>query len=226
MLFLSFLKRNIKRRPNLYYRLTTFYYYLHPICGRNNKINNRGTLLKCKFSIIGHNNQITIASGCVLKNVEFHIRGNNHIIDIDESCRIIEKTSLWCEGENNSIIIGAETSIYSAHICVQEKNNIVSIGGDCMLSNNILIRTSDSHPIYDNATGKRINEASSVFINAHVWICAKASIMKGVTIGQGSVIGYGTLVTKNVPPEVLFVGIPGKVVKQNIYWDRTFKQKG
>ena len=67
-----------------------------------------------------------------------------------------------------------------------------------MLSNNIIIRTSDSHPIFNQTTGERINHAKDVIIGNNVWIAAHATIMKGVHIGDGSIVGFGSVVTIDV----------------------------
>lgn len=50
-------------------------------------------------------------------------------------------------------------------------------------------------------------------IGNDVWIGAKSTIMSGVKIGDGSIIGAGTTVTKDVPPYSIVVGNPGKIVK-------------
>ena len=53
-----------------------------------------------------------------------------------------------------------------------------------------------------------------VVIQDDVWIGARAIILKGVTIGEGSVIGAGSIVTKPVPPYSVVCGIPARVIRQ------------
>lgn len=125
--------------------------------------------------------------------------------------------------EGNDIVIhikGGTTITYGVHFCAQEDGTKIVIGSDCMLSNTIAIRTSDSHPIYDIKTGTRLNDASDVIIGNHVWIAPNVKIMKGVTIGDNSIIGTDTIVTKQIPGNVLAVGHPAKVVKTEIKWTR------
>lgn len=209
-----------KRFPTLFFYLSGLKQILFPIRGKKNTIIKRGCVINSKISIVGNNNKIVIAPGCILKNVEFHVRGDNHIIQIEENCKVREWASIWCEGEGNTVLIGRETTIVSAHLCAQEMSTQIIIGKDCMISNNVQIRTSDSHPYYEIENRKRLNEARSVCIKDHVWICAKASILKGVTVGCGSVIGYSSIVTKNVLSNTLVAGIPAKIIKENIYWNR------
>ena len=105
------------------------------------------------------------------------------------------------------------------HICAQEDKTMIDIGCDCMFSNNIIIRTSDSHPIFDN-TGVRINPAQNVKIGNHVWIAPESTVMKGVIVNDNAIIGSKSLVTKNVPESSLVAGIPAKVIREEVYWTR------
>ena len=54
---------------------------------------------------------------------------------------------------------------------------------------------------------------SPVIIEDNVWIGQSVSILKGVKIGFGSIIGSNSVVTKEIPPHSIAVGIPAKVVK-------------
>lgn len=218
----KFLRKVLRQCPKLKFYLQRLYALVHPIRGKNNQVINKGCLIRAKFDIVGSNNKIFIQKDAVLKHVLFHIRGNNHVIIIGEGCKIHEGVEFWCEGQENIIEIGKATTIVSAHLCVQEEKGKILIGEDCMLSNNILIRTSDSHPLYDVHTNKRINSSASVYIGKHVWICAKASILKGVRIGDGSVVGYASLITADVESNCLVVGCPGRIVKKDISWRRSF----
>jgi acetyltransferase-like isoleucine patch superfamily enzyme len=57
-------------------------------------------------------------------------------------------------------------------------------------------------------------QSSPITIEDHVWIGFNCGILKGVTIGEGSIIGAGAVVTKDVPPYSLVVGPSGKVIRQ------------
>ncbi len=109
---------------------------------------------------------------------------------------------------------------HDCQIEVQENNQSIVLNDDCMLSNHILIRNNDSHYIYDLETKKRTNLPKNIFIDKHVWIAAGVTILKGVNIGKGTVIGMNSIVTHNIPENSVAVGIPCKVVKENIEWTR------
>jgi len=94
--------------------------------------------------------------------------------------------------------------------------------GDCILADTIIYNT-DYHPIYDY-NGKRINHDKDVVIEDNVWIGRKVTILKGVTVGNGSILGFGCIVSKDVPPHCIVAGQPAKVVKENIVWSVSEKQ--
>ena len=154
----------------------------------------------------------------MLNDTIFKIRGNNNEIVIEDNCILGSKCSYWIEGNGSVIHIGEKTTFTQiVHFCAQEDNISINVGNDCMFSNNIIVRTSDSHPIY-NSDNERINLAKNVVIGNHVWIAP--NVMKGVNIGDGAIIGSDTIVTKSIPQNVLAVGHPAKVVKENIRWTR------
>ncbi len=105
------------------------------------------------------------------------------------------------------------------HLCVQENNMTIEIGDDCMFSNNIIVRTSDSHPIY-NEEEIRVNSPKSVKLGNHVWIAPQTTILKGVTIEENVIIGSKSLVTKDIEANCLCAGVPAKVIKKQIKWTR------
>lgn len=156
-----------------------------------------------------------------MKNAKVRIRGNNNTLMIGENVLVGPRCSFWMEGNNISIVIGAGTTFtHTVHFCAQEDGTSIEVGEDCMFANNIIVRTSDSHPIYDAKTNGRLNPAASVCIGKHVWIAPSSVVMKGADIGDGVVVGSHTMVNKKIPANVLAVGMPMRIVKEDIYWTR------
>ena len=95
-------------------------------------------------------------------------------------------------------------------------NNHIKIGSDCIIAMGTVIRDNDG----GNHRIESLNYVNSkpVVIGNHVWLCENVMVLKGVTIGEGSIIAAGSLVTKDVPPHCLAMGVPAKVVRKNIEW--------
>lgn len=211
--------KKIVKSNLLIYKLALKIHKLH----QKGHIDIKGDTRMCSFKkdIVGFNNSISVGGGGIIDSLKLHIRGNNNKICIGEGCRIGPECNFWMEGNNTTLIIGNNTSFnWHVHICIQEDDMCVRIGNNCMFSNHLIIRTSDSHSIISIATGKRINPPLPILIGNHVWIAPDSKIFKGVTIGDGSIIGSNTLVTHDVPANCLAVGIPARVVKENVEWDR------
>lgn len=167
--------------------------------------------------IIGKKNSIIIGNNTRLKSTLFHIVGENNIVEIGENCRIGPHCSFWVEGSNIRIKVGSNTRFTQyVHINAQENGSSIEIGEDCGFSNHITVRTSDSHAIIDLKTGRRINPALPVRIGNHVWICPDTKIMKGAIIGDGSIIGSNSIVTKEIPSCCMAAGMPAKVIKEGV----------
>lgn len=67
--------------------------------------------------------------------------------------------------------------------------------------------------------GERLNYARPVVIGNHVWIGSEVLILKGSTIGDGSVIGARALVAGRIPANVVAAGNPARVVRENVGWN-------
>lgn len=147
--------------------------------------------------------------------------GNKTNISIGHHCDILG--SLYVQGDG-VIRIGNYTTI-RAHSHIGAVESIV-IGNHVIISNHVTIYDNNNHPTDPKA---RIEMCESgfyserwkwihsdhkpVIIEDNVWIGECATILKGVTIGAGSVVGSHSVVTKNVEPYTVVVGNPAKVVK-------------
>lgn len=89
-----------------------------------------------------------------------------------------------------------------------------------MLSVGVLIRSDDSHPIFDVKTGKRTNLSKDVTIGKHVWLGQEAAILSGANIGDGCVVGFRSVVKGRYANNCAITGIPSRVSRKNIAWER------
>lgn len=153
-----------------------------------------------------------------LTNCMLFIKGKGCNVSIGLHC-ILNNTELWIEGDNGVISIGDNTTIEGAHIASTEGKKII-IGKDCMFSSGIQIRNGDSHSILDLTSGERINEAQDIIIGNHVWIGSDVKILKGVKIGDNTVIGIGSIVTGEIEENSVYAGVPAKKIRSNVQWNR------
>lgn len=78
----------------------------------------------------------------------------------------------------------------------------------------------DAHSVIDAESGKRINPAADIILENHVWLGNSTFINKGCTIGHDSIIAGRSVVTHSVDPNTIAAGVPAKVVKTGVIWDR------
>ncbi|OGF45884.1 MAG: hypothetical protein A2231_07140 [Candidatus Firestonebacteria bacterium RIFOXYA2_FULL_40_8] len=136
--------------------------------------------------------------------------------------------------ENSSISIGDNTLVHEYSL-IKANGGKISIGRDCTVNDYSilyghggLVIGNDVHiaahvvivpanHIYENPDifiSKQGETKKGIIIEDDVWLGANAVILDGVTIGRGSIVGAGAVVTRSVPPCVVVAGSPAKVIKK------------
>jgi len=145
--------------------------------------------------------------------------GRSTIVRMDKDARMLVKGSFQIFYDADIVVFeGGILNIGSGYINSNLKlrcSNSIIIGNDCAISHDVTIMDSDFHNI-DYANHEK---SAPVNIGNHVWIGSRAMILKGVTIGDGAIIGAGSVVTKDVPTQSIVAGVPAKVIKENIEWN-------
>ena len=144
--------------------------------------------------------------------------GNNVVLNSDNNHYFINMhspTKLITSTKNAKIVIGENTRIHGTCIHAYEK---ITVGKNCLIAANCQIIDTNRHELaFDNPQGRLISSTKTkpVCICDNVWIGANTLILPGVTIGEGSVIAAGSVVTKDVPHFSLNGGNPSKVIKKH-----------
>jgi maltose O-acetyltransferase len=90
----------------------------------------------------------------------------------------------------------------------------ITIGDECLISD-CIFADSDYHNLEPHLRhcppGPKVS--APIVLERNVWIGARATVMKGVHIGEDSVVGLGSIVRKSVPPRVVVIGNPQQIVK-------------
>jgi acetyltransferase-like isoleucine patch superfamily enzyme len=109
--------------------------------------------------------------------------------------------------------VGQDFGMSGGSICAAER---VTIGDHVAVGANTTIVDTDFHPVdlRMRRTAPSAAATSRVVIEDDVFIGMNCLVLKGVTIGRGSVIGAGSVVTKSVPPGVIAAGNPARVLKE------------
>lgn len=94
--------------------------------------------------------------------------------------------------------------------------DVIEIGSDFTCGRDVVIRSFDGHKILED----NYKISAPIKIGNHVWIGQGATILKGVTIGDGAIVASGAIVTRDVPAGCIVAGIPAKVVKENVSWEK------
>jgi len=170
---------------------------------------------KCYFQ------DVKIGCGCKFKGVPHFLVGNGGHVEIGNQCIFTSFETLNRIGLNHRCIITAAP--------VSEKETcLLKIGNDCgfsgtsiwcfkeiVIGNNVrcgantLIMDGDAH--YEDP---RTSPPKPIVIEDNVFLGANVVVKKGVTIGENSVIGMNSIVTKSIPANCVAVGNPCKVIKQ------------
>ena len=185
---------------------------------RGTKLTCKGaTLVRCKIDCKGKNNVIVAQKNALLTKCRICIRGDNNVVHIGENVHV-KCGEFYIEDSQNRIEIGDNSSLCGQiHLACTEGTKIL-IGQKCLFSSEIVFRTGDSHSILSK-DGSRINFAQDITIADHVWLGHRVLINKGVRIEKDSVVGTGSVVTKQfTEPNVVIAGVPAKVVKTNTSW--------
>ncbi len=128
------------------------------------------------------------------------------------SYSIIRPTNLYGGPPGVGLKIGNNSSIgpYSYIGC----SGYIEIGNNVMISPRVSIY-SENH-VFDDATIPMIEQGVSrsfVIIEDDCWIASNSVILAGVRIGTGSVVGAGSIVTKDIPPFSIVAGNPAQIIK-------------
>lgn len=157
-----------------------------------------------RFISIGKN--MTVGRGCRLEAHPKHSNNSNQCLTIGRNVEINDYVHIVA-GE--SVIIG-DNVLIASKVFISDLNHGQYSGH---LQSSPLIEPNN-RPLNRNP----------VLIESNVWIGEFVSVLPGVTIGQGSIIGTMSVVTKSIPPYSIAVGAPARPIKQYDFKNKEWKK--
>ncbi len=183
---------------------------------------------------------IKILKGIITKSYSIHTLDISNTIQISEGsvisrgCHISSNVSIGCCSKlSQNVFIGSKCSIGSytsinrnTIVDYADIGNFVSIGPNCHIGpgNHAIDYVSTSQRLYgnNNILGVKTNfepYIKKTLIGHDVWVGTGAIIMQGISIGNGAVIGAGSVVTHDVPPYSIYVGNPAHFLRNRFSED-------
>jgi maltose O-acetyltransferase len=149
-----------------------------------------------------------------ITNGKLVVRGKGRVLFGDD-------VNAWCHAEKNvliafspqaRIVIGDGCRLSGAGI---QANLLITIGPRCML-NSTLILDTDFHQVDPVLRHDPTAPApcAPVTLEENVWVAGQSAILRGVTIGENSVVAFRAVVTKDVSPNVVVAGNPARIVRE------------
>lgn len=127
----------------------------------------------------------------------------NMFKSMGENCYI--ETPFYANWGGKNVSLG--DNVYANFNLVLVDDTYITIGNNVMLGPNVVLSTG-THPVEPNIRRKQAQFNLPIIIEDNVWIGANVVVMPGVTIGENSVIGAGSVVTKNIPKNSVAMGSP------------------
>jgi len=109
------------------------------------------------------------------------------------------------------IKVGAET-MFSNNVSIIAMRSVI-IGKRCLIGELTTIIDCDFHETHPDKRITGVGPIEPVLIADNVWIGSRVLILRGVSIGKNSIVGAGSVVTRNIPANSIAVGVPAKVIK-------------
>ena len=209
MMYVKALRFCSKICSSLYIGWNKIYFFLNNIkYGKNFRVFNHLYLKIHVGALVQIGNNCTIMSGAGLNPLSRNI-----------------KTCIYV-GKKATLKLGNDVGISSSTLWVKESVSIgksVAIGADCIImdtdAHNLdwKIRCSEETNEYGESVDMVTAASAPIVIEDNVLVGARCIILKGVTIGARSIIGSGSIVTKDIPSDCIAAGNPCKVIKSIVY---------
>jgi len=190
-----------------------------PMIARIFRLRSRIYLVRARIQARLHGDDLIIGAG-VQAQVPLRVNGPGRVTIGDGA--VLGERMAPCLG-NGMILLQArcpEAAIYiGARCCLSNNISIIStqnidVGAECLVGDQVCILDSDFHEVDPRRRRLGTGLSRPVTIGRNVWLGSRVMVLKGVRIGDNSVIAAGSIVTESIPANVVAAGVPARVVKE------------
>ncbi|MEY4386959.1 MAG: hypothetical protein RLY20_2242 [Verrucomicrobiota bacterium] len=179
----------------------------------------RNRLRLFRWREANRHHELTIGFGCEAAvplrgggNGTPHI-GRNNLFGFPHAFRIGNgEIFLHARAQDASVTIGDRNHLSNCIAIIA--SHFVSIGNDCQIGHMVAIYGSDFHELNPATRTLSSGASASVVIGNNVWLGSRVMVLKGVTIGDNSVVGAMSVVTKSIPADCVAAGNPARVIRR------------
>ena len=176
-----------------------------------------------RLALENGNNSVTIEDGVSAQSLHVTLGGNARL-HIEQGCSLGHAHIFLVA--DACLKIGAGSSFNGNVNLYLHEPSRMTFGERCLMGGDCLFTTSDMHSILDMQSGARLNPAADITIGSHVWIGSHSTVLKGVTIGNNSIVGAYGVVTRSIEPNSLAAGNPARVVRTGVTWSHELVPNG
>ena len=153
--------------------------------------------------------RVTWGKGCDVRAGLRLRTGPASVVSFGVQCVLDYDMTVECYG---SLLVGSRTIF--GHHCTLASLETISIGEDCLIAELVSIRDHDhGFDSLEIPVREQGYKSAPVHIGRNVWLGAKVTVVRGVSIGDNAIIGANAVVTKDIPANAIAVGVPARIVR-------------
>lgn len=197
---------------------------------KNNEIDVCEEVLpRIKLKVVGTGNRIVVRRPLPGNGIlSIVLVGNGCNVEIGEKVSIGQalKISIGNQHKDLGPVEDVNVSIGrgvgfngDATIMTYNSHARVEIGDESLFGPGVMVYQTDGHPVYDLATGRITNHVRTLHIGKHVWIGARATLLKNVFVPDGCIVGLGSVVTgRFAEANCVISGNPAACMRKGVAW--------
>lgn len=184
---------------------------------RENAVYSRGEPAELSLHIQGpgRGNRIFLNQG-LTGTLRIGLTGNNGAVFLGRDALFADQ-QIGSRQDNDLIVVGNDVATtgpghWVSGLRAGTVQPALLIGDSCLLSRDVVLRNTDGHPVFDASFQTQNNSPrGDLVLEPHVWLCERCAVLKSVRIGAFSIVGFGAVVSQDVPRHHLAQGNPAQL---------------